>query len=296
MTFYFIDVSRYSGTINYAAVKATGIKGVVCKATEGTVSQTAQVTAEYFVSAASAIQRVGFPIRGGYHWLRPGNYADQARNFRDSLVRGFGSLDGLVVQLDAEGSGVTIADVQGFMGAWNKLTGSYPIVGYFPRWYWAGQGVGANRLLHLVNGLWWQSAYVPGVGDYRMLAGRVAGEFAPWDGLLPLVLQFTDSAQVPGVVGPCDTNMVKGTVTNFLGVATRVPKPPEPPPVVPRRDDVVKLIMGRGDNAVFLAGVAPSGKYRIYVQASEFPDLVLCYGQPIVVDDVNHFGPLVTAS
>jgi lysozyme len=300
MTFYTIDISRYNGTIDYAAVKAGGIQGVVCKATEGTPAQTAAATSAYYRSAAAGIRRAGFPIRGGYHWLRPGNYSAQAANFYNALVAGYGSLDGLVVQLDAEGSGVGLADVQGFVRSWNALTGSYPLCGYFPKWYWSGLGVGAAQLLPLVGGRWWQSAYVTGSGTYAALATKIATGWAPWGTFSPLILQYTSTANIPGDPGVCDVNQTKGTVASFLAAATRVPvpKPPPPkPPVTPAKEDEhVKLVMEKGNNSVYLAGVAPTGKYRLYVGSPEFDDMVTLYGEPVVVDDLDHCGPVVTAA
>lgn len=299
MTFYTIDVSRYNGNIDYPKVKATGIQGVVCKATEGTPAQTMGATRSYFLDAAPKIRRAGFPIRGGYHWLRPGNYSAQAANLHNTLVQGFGSLDGLVVQLDAEGSGVGLADVQGFMRSWNSLTGSYPVCGYFPRWYWSGLGVGAGQLLPLVDGRWWQSAYVTGTGSYLSLAGRIGSGWSPWGGFPPFILQFTSTANIPGDPGVCDVNMTRGTVGSFLAAATRVPRP-KPPPTPPKpvdnrptEDDHVKLVMEKGNNSVYLAGVAATGKYRLYVSGAEYEDMKGLYGAPVTVDDLEHCGPVV---
>jgi lysozyme len=297
VTFYTIDVSRYNGTIDYAKVKAAGIEGVLCKATEGTPGQTLSATSAYFASAAPAIKRAGFRIRGGYHWLRPGNYAAQAKNFLDALVAGYGSINGLTLQLDAEGTGVGLADVQGFVRSWNLLTDSYPLCGYFPKWYWSGLGVGASQLMPLVGGRWWQSAYVTGSGTITSLAGRITTGWAPWGGYSPLILQFTSTANVPGDPGVCDVNMTKGTVGSFLAVATRSPKPPPPPPVRPSKgDEHVKLVMESGNNAVYLAAVAPTGKYRLYVSSAEYEDMKALYGDPVTVDDLEHCGPVVTAA
>lgn len=296
MTFYTIDISRYNGAIDYATVKAAGIQGVVCKATEGTPAQTLASTSNYFAAAAPAIKRAGFAIRGGYHWLRPGNYAAQASNFRNALVTGYGALDGLTVQLDAEGSGVGLVDVVGFVRSWNLLTGNYPLCGYFPKWYWQGLGVGPASLLPLVNGRWWQSAYVTGSGTYLALADRIASGWVPWGSFSPLILQYTSTANIPGDPGVCDVNMTKGSVVSFLAVATRSPKPPppKPKPVNPStEDESVKLVMEDGNTSVYLAGVGPSGKYRLYVASAEFADMKSLYGEPVTVDDLDHCGPVV---
>jgi lysozyme len=296
MTYFTIDISRFNGAIDYAAVKAAGIQGVVCKATNGTPAQTPAETVPYFLNAAKQIKRQGFPIRGGYHWLYPGNYAAQAAHFHNTLIQGYGTLHGLTVQLDAEGSGVGLADVQGFMRAWNLLTGNYPLCGYFPKWYWAGLGVTPAQLLPLVNGRWWQSAYVTGTGSHLALAERITSGWALWGGFPPLILQYTSTANIPGDPGVCDVNMTKGSVSSFLAVATRTPKPPPPPkPVVtPKEDEQVKLVMEEGNNAVYLAGVAPTGKYRLYVSSAEYDDMKELYGAPVLVDDVDHCGPVLT--
>lgn len=217
MTFYIIDVSRYNGPIDYDLVEKAGIKGVVCKASEGIPSQTSTPTRRYFLDTVA--QTEGFSIRGGYHWLHPGNYATQAKNFRDALVAGFGSLDGLTLQLDAEGSGVTTDDVRGFLDAWNDLTDNYPLLAYFPKWYWKGLGAAPATLLQGFAG-WWLSAYVSGESDYLTLASKISTGWAAW-GDDPLILQYSSKAHIPGGTSVCDINQIRVPLSAFLSVATK---------------------------------------------------------------------------
>ncbi|MFI5959484.1 GH25 family lysozyme [Cryptosporangium sp. NPDC051539] len=280
MTFYIIDVSRYNGSIDYELVDKAGIKGVVCKATEGVPSQTSALTRKHFSATAERIR--GFPIRGGYHWLHRGNYEAQARHFRDTLVAGFGSLHGLTLQLDAEGSGVTVADVRGFLAAWNRLTGGYPLLGYFPRWYWTGLGADPLVLLRGFAG-WWQSAYVSGTGDYLALASKIGNGWDKW-GHDPLILQYSSKAHIPGGTAVCDVNQIKMSVPDFLAVTTK-----NQPKINEQEDETMaKLVKSVADGpAIWLV-------YDRTIEhiptMEEVKNLELVYGKTVTVPSLAGLG------
>lgn len=248
MTFYMIDVSKFNGSINWPAVRADqNIQGAICKATEGTVDQTGSQTYSVFRADAIAIRAQGFPIFGAYHYLRSGNYVLQAQNFLNTVKAAYGKIDGCLLQLDAEQAGLTLADVRGFLGAWNGLTASYPLVGYFPRWFWEPKVDGA--VLNAGFHGWWQSAYVtPNTGNYLAAAGRITSGWNAWDGIAPTILQYGSGMAVPGVAGGCDVNQIKMNLDAFLKQTTRVPAI-----VVPEveGEDEVKLIQVEGDNAIW---------------------------------------------
>lgn len=243
MSFYFVDVSAFQPAINYQQLAAGGIQGVVCKATEGTASQTFQSTYDYFNRYASAAKGM-FPIQGAYHYLRAGNARAQVHNFLSTVTGAFGSLDGLVIQLDAEDPQLTLSDVNQWRIEWNAATRSYPYAGYYPRWFWEGKGVAPTSLLSGVAA-WWQSAYVNGTGTYQSLATEITSGWNTWGGFSPTILQYTSSARVPGIGGLSDVNQVRLSMNAFLHQCTRVPTPP------PLIGVEMALVQVSGSNAVY---------------------------------------------
>jgi hypothetical protein len=279
MAFYLIDVSRHNPGIDFASVRRSGIRGVVCKASEGTGAQTGAETRAVFRNYAAKIKSEAFPVWGAYHYLRSRNHYAQAKNFYDAVREAYGSLDGCLLQLDAEQSGLTPSDVYGFRGAWNGLSGNYPLVGYFPRWFWEPKANGATLNAGFAG--WWQSAYVtPNSGDYVEAAGRITAGWRTWDGIEPTILQYASGASVPGVPGKCDANLVRTSVASFLAKTTRAPKPITEVPPLPEGFDV-KLIQIAGDRKIW----ACWGFSRRHVgDMDAADDLARIYGTKLVPD------------
>jgi len=291
MPFFILDISRYQGSINLKAVKDAGITGVICKATNGTAGQTPTSTKPYFYDYARKAMAAGLTIRGGYHWLYPGNYAQQAQHFKDTLIKGFGSLNGLLCQLDAEADGVTLKDVQGFLREWNRITNNYPLTGYFPRWYWEPK-VSGQVLLKGFAG-WWQSAYVTGTGSHMSLAAKISTGWRVWDGVMPTILQYTSSARIPGIPGGVDANMITLPLTTFLAKCTWIPQAPsktEPSPVLRKEDVVAAVIMQKGQPARYWT----DGVTRVHLRTmDQVRDLEKVLGSTVEVANAENFGPIV---
>lgn len=103
----------------------------------------------------------------------------------------------------------------------------HPVGGYAPRWYTGGEDLSFFDWL-------WASEYVTGSGDPGMLYKLVpATWWAPYGGKAPLMLQFTASATIAGISGPCDCSAFNGTAAQLA--AHVLPAPPKPvlPPVLP---------------------------------------------------------------
>ncbi|HUM06378.1 MAG TPA: glycoside hydrolase family 25 protein [Terriglobales bacterium] len=280
MTFYIIDVSKYNPGVDFDRVRASGIQGAIVKATEGTINQTGADTTNVFKVYARQIRKANFPVYGAYHFLRPGNYGSQAANFYNSVRAAYGTIEGCLLQLDAEQAGITLADVRGFLTAWNAISGAYPLVGYFPRWFWEPVTQGPT----LLNGFkgWWQSSYVLGTGTYTALAQRIARGWDAWDGITPTILQYSSSATVPGISGLCDVNQIRLPLPMFLLQCTRQPIDPGL-----GEENEMKLIQASGDNAIW----AVWGFSRRHVgNMDQVADLEAIYGVRVTPVDASTLG------
>src|SRR5262245_8156356 len=82
----FIDVSHWQGSINFVAVKAAGILGVIMKATEGTT-----FVDEKYAANRAACETNGLPI-ATYHFLKHGAVDAQIEHYlatiEDRMVAG----------------------------------------------------------------------------------------------------------------------------------------------------------------------------------------------------------------
>lgn len=156
----------------------------------------------------------------GYHYLRPGNEAAQARLFAGALAA-----TGVPGVLDAEAVAVvggtttpllTIAGIRAFMAAATAAGAHIPLM-YLPGWY--HQLLGAPLLAGLP--LLWQSGYPSALGSgtpaalYTAVGPRLWGAYG---GRPVAVLQFTDRAQVAG--RRIDANAFLGTRAEFAALIT----------------------------------------------------------------------------
>jgi len=148
---YFADVSHYNAIIDAHAVRANGITGVWCKATEGT-----GYTDPTFAAKVAQLRAAGLLV-GAYHFADGSDPARQAAHFRqvagnaDCLAKG-----SLAPMLDMEseaargdansiinalydGVGVTPQDVYGNLDWWQHVLhrsawGSRDLIGHIARY------------------------------------------------------------------------------------------------------------------------------------------------------------------
>jgi hypothetical protein len=176
-------VASYQAGLNLAEVKAEGFDFVIAKVTQGS----------WYVDPAWSGFRDGARVNGlilvGYHYVTSDPPAAQAEN----LVSHLGDST-IPVMLDFEaGSG----DLNNFRAVAHAITaaGGHVVLSYIPHWYW--QRIGSPDLTG-VPGLV-ASDYVGGTGYASALyPGDQSSFWAGYGGAKPVILQFTDAAQVAG--------------------------------------------------------------------------------------------------
>jgi GH25 family lysozyme M1 (1,4-beta-N-acetylmuramidase) len=197
-----IDISNHQGAVDFAKVKASGMRAIICKATEGTT-----FVDPWFYRNWAGIKSAGL-IRGAYHFGRPKFVATaQAEHF----VRTVGPLMGgdLPYALDIEvDDGQGPAAIEVWVGAFVRrmveLTGRKPII-YTGPGFWNGK---VRSKLFGSHPLW--------VAHYTTRpAPQIPTGWDRWH-----IWQHSSDGTVPGIKGRVDVNRVEEGV--LLALAGRV--------------------------------------------------------------------------
>ena len=147
-------------------------------------------------------------VPGGYLFVERGDGAGQADFFHSQA----GDMAGFAIAVDVEpttGSEPTAADAHACVARLRELYPRHPIVGYLPHFYWGNQ---STRFVDVL----WAANYVSGSGSPAQLFAEVTpSQWAAYGGRFPALLQFTNAATVPGVSGPVDCSVFRGTVAEL---------------------------------------------------------------------------------
>lgn len=183
-----IDISHHQGAPDLAAVRRSGRRFVVVKATEGT-----GYTDPQFAASRSRAHAAGLVV-GLYHFARAGDAHAEASAFAHAVG---GLQPGEFVVLDWE---VTAPDPAGWCATW--LAATRDALGVTPLIYLnqsARDGSDWTRVVRSGVPLW--LARYDGSTD-ACGSGR-------WPA--PAMKQYSESGTVPGVAGPVDLDVFYGT-------------------------------------------------------------------------------------
>lgn len=200
------DGSSYQGNINWLALKTAGYGAGAEKVTQGT-----DYVNPFWVAARESLGAAASPTftPGCYHYMTAGNGAAQA----DWFARHAGAIPGFIIWVDLEraasGPQPTAADARDFV---TQARTHYPRkrIGLY-----AGASFTGNAKLTFADMLW-SPHYVEGEGTAAELYREVpASWWNAYGGLTPTLLQFSQSAEVPGVDGLADVSAYRGTAAQL---------------------------------------------------------------------------------
>jgi GH25 family lysozyme M1 (1,4-beta-N-acetylmuramidase) len=129
-----IDVSHWTGTIDWKKVAGAGVEFAFIKATEST-----NYVDDTFAANWKNAKQAGV-LRGAYLYLQPGNGKAQADKFLKTLGSDYGELPPVA---DLEQSGVSPADLKAWLKEVEAKTGRKPMI-YTSPGYWSGFGGGSQ--------------------------------------------------------------------------------------------------------------------------------------------------------
>jgi lysozyme len=193
-----IDISHWQDEIDFAAVKASGVIGVIHKCTEGDdyLDPTFEERRDKYAARRQSARTIGL-LWGAYHFLRPGDMVEQANWF----VRNVDDDAPTLLAADHEDPGVSLDDLKLFLETVRTLTGQRPCVysGHVIKEQLGGAGdvfLSRHRL--------WLAHYSsePSWPDHTW------STYWLW--------QYTDTGSCPGVTGNCDLNRFVGDDTDQL--------------------------------------------------------------------------------
>ena len=188
-----IDVSHYQGAIDFAAVKASGIVGVIAKATEGST-----YIDDMFLKNRDACEEaeLGFAT---YHYLKPDNITDQMHHYLDTVEPAPGER----VVVDFEDEGCTLEDLHEAVKVLMKDPRQLQITVYSGHLIKQMLGDEHDRLLSVTS--LWLAQYTTGTPSWPK---------GTWDTYS--LWQYTDKGKCPGVSGNVDSNQFNGSKENCV--------------------------------------------------------------------------------
>ncbi|MGL5351952.1 MAG: LysM peptidoglycan-binding domain-containing protein [Clostridium sp.] len=208
-----IDISNWQGTVDFNAVKNSGVQIVYIKSTEADYFLDPYLNSNYS-NAKSAGLLVGF-----YHFFRADvNAKDQARYFANAIS---GKVPDCRLALDIETSeGYNASQLSAmcveFLEEVKRITG-YEVVVYTYTYF---------AQTNLTRAL---SVYPVWIAHYGV---DTPGYNPIWDSWVGF--QYSSTGTVPGVNGPCDLNVF----TSGIFTTENPPQPPDPNPIPPTGETI----------------------------------------------------------
>lgn len=224
-----IDVSHHQGSIDFAAVAASGISGVIVKAIDGRAPSVDPMFRENWRAITERRDRL---VRGSYAFARPasdgGGAADGKAEAEDYARLMLTETDGgeeWIAVVDLERGGMSEAHSTqmniDFLGAWVETCEAE--LGRTP-WLYTGRHTWRDRMgwtrafTHLPL---WQA-------DYSSSPAEMPWPRTQW--------QYTGSGSCPGVDGACDRNRFDGTIDDLRWMEHPVIRPRITGPIFPVLD------------------------------------------------------------
>lgn len=221
-----VDLSRYQAEFNFAAFKAGGGLGVICKATEGTTVK----DKSYNLFRLQA-KEAGLAF-ASYHFFRPSPPVMQAKAYLDFAKPEYGER----VVCDWEDDNTGADDVVVFFQAITASRPDLQLTVY--------SGHTAKEKLTSKN-TWLADNTSLWIAQYGSSVSWPTSTWPQWS-----LWQYTDKGRVPGFPGNVDCNKFNGPNANFLswmGPASETPPAPpqtQLPTITISSDQPVQLVLG----------------------------------------------------
>lgn len=237
-----IDISHYQsdkGPIDWNAVKATGIKWIGIKATQGVSSRD-----PFFSSHRTGATQAGIRQKLYYHWLSANVSAESQAAWCISVVGSLAPGEGIM--LDAEENGITVDQAITFC---RILEGHY------------GRPVAVYTGIYVAGGSIWKSTVLFNGTRPRILAAysteakaKAAALPFTWD-----AWQYTGSGTFPGIKGAVDLDQIDNPAIFDKACGLSVAPIQTAPPFQGVSNMAIAILAPQDDSARFLAEVSAQG-------------------------------------
>lgn len=218
MTLFYPDCSNNNWTTTQDALNflgqlvPEGFSGICHKVSEGSYYED-----PYWPTIKQWCVANDLPLIG-YHYVTTDDPDSQARTW-------LANQGGSAAMLDWETNSGDLANLIAVVDAFNTA-GITIQLGYYPQWYWNEQGGGdlSDLAYALVS-----SGYPDGAGYastiYVSCGGDTGSGWAPYGGALPAAWQFSDRADIAGVVVDCNAYLGGDQSVLFGATAATTPTP-----------------------------------------------------------------------
>lgn len=242
-----IDVSYYQETINWPKVKASGVEFAFVRISDGLYFDDPMFASNWASAKSSNV------LRGAYQFFRPEqDPREQADVLIDALVGDPGELPP-VIDVEDEG-GQRPAEIARLVKIWlarvRERLGVDAIVYTGPA-FWRDSVGGAD----VERPLW--------IAHYTSACPQIPPPWTSW-----MFWQYTASGRVPGIYGPVDLDVFRGTLDELRGTmmmaaasaarARQVAMPVTPP----RRTNLLSRPPPRGQSSSGAAATMPAKSGR----------------------------------
>ena len=200
-----IDISHWQPEPDFEKVAASGIVGVILKATEGQTNIDATFRRRYDAALAAGL------AVSSYHFMRPGNIVGQMNNYLNTVK----PRQGERVCLDHEDSLVSLADLESAVEYLMGDSRDLQITIYSGHVIKEQLGGRRSDILADNTSLW--------IAQYSSSPTWPTATWPTWS-----LWQYTDGATVDGITGAVDGDRFNGSADNcrrWFGPAGEAPAP-----------------------------------------------------------------------
>ena len=194
-----IDISHFQGTPDFAKVKASGIAGVIHKATQGLTG-----TDSTYASAKIAAVNAGL-LFGAYHFATgDGTGAEQAEWFLETAQPGATTLCVIDFEPNPSGTSMNLAQLIDWIDTVEAKTGRVPVVYGGKSLLFSAIGSQTNATLAKCP-LW--------IAEYTSLAQPTGIPTQVWPQWT--MWQYTENGKVDGITTAVDRDRFNGTLAQL---------------------------------------------------------------------------------
>ncbi|HEX8361333.1 MAG TPA: GH25 family lysozyme [Longimicrobium sp.] len=193
-----IDVSHWQGTIDWTAVRGSGVDFAFIKATEGATYADPQFARNWAAAADAGV------MRGAYHYFRPSvDPVKQAENFLRAARIGPNDLPAVLDVETSEGvaGDALLRAVRTWLETVERATGKRPIVYTYPD-FWNRYAAGSI------------GPYPLWIANYGRDVPQIPIGWNDWT-----FWQYTSTGRVPGIAGDVDQNRFNGGSAQLAALA-----------------------------------------------------------------------------
>lgn len=245
-----IDVSKWQGTINWASVKAAGVKFAIIRVSDGT-----NYLDEKFVANWNGAKAQGI-LRGAYQFFRSNQDPTAQANILIGKLQqyGIGEIPPVidVETTDGVGAGTRASRIGTWLSRVQSQIGKKPII-YTSPYFWESN---VNSAAYASNPLW--------IAHWTSGCPSIPHQWTRWT-----FHQYSDNGRISGISGAVDLNRFNGTLAQLQNLGG------PPPATAPKISINVRTTPPSGQAADFRPEGSSAGVMDLYEGQTFTADVIV---------------------